>query len=410
MASAARSRVPVRRSAAAGSLPEWGPAPPAPWHWVDLRPSPGARGHRDRTRPRPTGSGGCSRTCRRSSPRTTATRAALIDLGKAGGMLDARDNLADGPVRLDHRPGAEPQQPRQPVPHRRHDVPRPVPRPRHDLRHDVAAGRADRARGDAQRPHARARPGLGVRRGARSPTRSSNPTDRIKLRIESGGLFEDLPRQANGTAIIADPRNDENVIIAGLQAAMILFHNRVVDQLRGQGVPPSSCFDRARQLVTWHYQWIIVNEFLPQIVGYGVDAGHPAPRPALLPAGAGPGVHPGGVPGRRVPVRAQHGAPVVPGQPGRQRRTGSAVLRHDLRSGRRGPGRPGRPARRPARPPPVHRLADVLRLRRRPGAARAAEQADRHARSPPRCSTCRSARSPAATRRPRCRSATCCAT
>ena len=47
-----------------------------------------------------------------------------------------------------------------------------------------------------------------------------------KLRIESGGLFEDLPRNSERTAIIADPRNDENMIISGLQAAMILSTTR----------------------------------------------------------------------------------------------------------------------------------------------------------------------------------------
>jgi hypothetical protein len=96
-----------------------------------------------------------------------------------------------------------------------------------------------------------------------------NATDRAKLRIESGGRFEDVPRQANGTAIIADPRNDENVVISGLQAAFILFHNRVVDLVRQQnpGISVNAAFALARQTVTWHYQWIILKEFLPQIIG-----------------------------------------------------------------------------------------------------------------------------------------------
>jgi hypothetical protein len=91
----------------------------------------------------------------------------------------------------------------------------------------------------------------------------------VKLRIESGGRFEDVPRQSNGTAIIADPRNDENVVISGLQAAFILFHNRVVDLVRSQnpGASATAQFNQARQIVTWHYQWIIVHEFLPQIIG-----------------------------------------------------------------------------------------------------------------------------------------------
>lgn len=91
--------------------------------------------------------------------------------------------------------------------------------------------------------------------------------DRARLRIESGGTFEDLPRGANGRAILGDPRNDENVMIAGLHAAMILFHNRVVDMLEADGVAGPQLFGQARDLVRWHYQWIIVNEFLPTILG-----------------------------------------------------------------------------------------------------------------------------------------------
>ena len=67
-----------------------------------------------------------------------------------------------------------------------------------------------------------------------------------KFKIEFGGLFEDLPRSTDGTAIIADPRNDENLMIAGLHAAFLLFHNKAVDLIeehapsRGarRGVPP----------------------------------------------------------------------------------------------------------------------------------------------------------------------------
>jgi hypothetical protein len=117
-----------------------------------------------------------------------------------------------------------------------------------------------------------------------------DPSDKAKFKVESSGVFEDLPRSADGTAIIADPRNDENLMIAGLQSAFLLFHNRVVDKLRGDdddgksssfdeegfdaaggggfgGGGSSSLFKKARDLVTWHYQWIIVHEFLPAIVG-----------------------------------------------------------------------------------------------------------------------------------------------
>jgi hypothetical protein len=104
----------------------------------------------------------------------------------------------------------------------------------------------------------------------RSPAASGRqPLDRAKLRVESGGRFEDLPRDAAGTALIADPRNDENPIVAGLQAAVLLFHNAAVDRLRGQqpNLPADQVFGEARRLATWHYQWVIVHELLPALVG-----------------------------------------------------------------------------------------------------------------------------------------------
>lgn len=90
-----------------------------------------------------------------------------------------------------------------------------------------------------------------------------------KLRIESGGLFEDVPRNADGSAIIADPRNDENMMISGLQAAFILAHNNAVDLVSrdNRGLDSEEVFEKARQLVTWHYQWMIVHEFLPLFIG-----------------------------------------------------------------------------------------------------------------------------------------------
>jgi hypothetical protein len=80
------------------------------------------------------------------------------------------------------------------------------------------------------------------------------------------GSREDLPRMADGTAVIADRRNDENTMIAGLHAAVLRFHNRALD-LVTEGDNPAARYAEARRLTTWHYQWIVLNEFLPAIVG-----------------------------------------------------------------------------------------------------------------------------------------------
>jgi peptidoglycan hydrolase-like protein with peptidoglycan-binding domain len=71
-------------------------------------------------------------------------------------------------------------------------------------------------------------------------------------------------------AQIPDQRNDENLAIAQTHLAFIRFHNRVSDQLASKGVPSAMLFERARELVTKHYQWMLVKDYLPRIVDPGV--------------------------------------------------------------------------------------------------------------------------------------------
>jgi hypothetical protein len=75
-----------------------------------------------------------------------------------------------------------------------------------------------------------------------------------------------LPRLASemneaSRAVIGDPRNDENVIVSQLQASMLRFHNRMVTVLG------SSDFEEVQRNVRWHYQWVVVHDFLPTILG-----------------------------------------------------------------------------------------------------------------------------------------------
>ena len=91
--------------------------------------------------------------------------------------------------------------------------------------------------------------------------------DPFMFRVESGGLFEDLPRNAEGQAIIADPRNDENLILAGIQVAFLKFHNAVLERVRASGASGEAAFEEARQTVVWHYQWLLLHQFLPEFVG-----------------------------------------------------------------------------------------------------------------------------------------------
>ncbi len=91
--------------------------------------------------------------------------------------------------------------------------------------------------------------------------------DKFLIGINDIGNQDDLPRNRQGRALVADPRNDIHLMISQLHLAFLKFHNRVVDWLREQGMPASAVFSEARRLVRWHYQWIIAHEFLPLSVG-----------------------------------------------------------------------------------------------------------------------------------------------
>src|SRR5699024_10713086 len=78
----------------------------------------------------------------------------------------------------------------------------------------------------------------------------------------------DLPRNAQGRALIGDPRNDENLIVSQLQQLMIRFHNKVVDELAGGFDDPAALFEEAQRRVRWHYQWIVAEDFMPRLSGY----------------------------------------------------------------------------------------------------------------------------------------------
>jgi hypothetical protein len=94
--------------------------------------------------------------------------------------------------------------------------------------------------------------------------------DPAKLLLGVGG--RDLPRNQQGIALIGDPRNDVHAFMTGLQVAFIRAHNRLVDRLRVDGVPEPELFDDARRALIWHYQWVILNDFLPNLVGEAMMA------------------------------------------------------------------------------------------------------------------------------------------
>jgi hypothetical protein len=69
----------------------------------------------------------------------------------------------------------------------------------------------------------------------------------------------DLPRNDEGIALTGDPRNDENAIVSQLHLLFARFHNRLADEHKS--------FEKARRLVLRHYHWIVLNDYLPKVLG-----------------------------------------------------------------------------------------------------------------------------------------------
>jgi Animal haem peroxidase len=81
------------------------------------------------------------------------------------------------------------------------------------------------------------------------------------------GEEADLPRNAEGVALVGDPRNDVHLVVSQLHVAMIRVHNRLVEEARERGIAGPEVFDSAQRETIWHYQWVIVNDYLPRLVG-----------------------------------------------------------------------------------------------------------------------------------------------
>jgi hypothetical protein len=89
--------------------------------------------------------------------------------------------------------------------------------------------------------------------------------DPAKFLLGPGGA--DVQRNADGIAIIGDPRNDSHMLISQLHLAMLKAHNMFVDVARLSGTPADSIFEAASRNLRWHHQSIVLHEFLPGLVG-----------------------------------------------------------------------------------------------------------------------------------------------
>src|ERR1044072_2238421 len=210
--------------------------------------------HRDHAPPDVTVSGSFGRMFRNLppfAPPTNAVRDALMNMGSLSGILDANDDLAAGPVAFIVDPNLS-------------LINRNNPTPTagvtffgqfldHDMTFDLTS-RLGFPTQPIRSPNTRT-PFFDLHsvygNGPGGNPELYDPNDLIKFRVESGGQYEDLPRNpSNNAAIIGDPRNDENIMIAGLHAASLMFHNHAVDLIRSQdpSIPDNEAYLQASRL------------------------------------------------------------------------------------------------------------------------------------------------------------------
>jgi hypothetical protein len=69
----------------------------------------------------------------------------------------------------------------------------------------------------------------------------------------------DLPRTKKGIAIIGDFRNDQNAILSQMHGLFLQLHNRLVEE--------GKRFEEAQGLVRDHYQYVVLSDLLPRLIG-----------------------------------------------------------------------------------------------------------------------------------------------
>ena len=116
----------------------------------------------------------------------------------------------------------------------------------------------DQSTGDPRTDGLKLKLGVNQAAGNGGPDSSTNPPADFDVPRSQGPDF---------TALLGDPRNDENLIVSQLHHGFLKFHNQVIDELKDQIGPNKDLFAEARQTVRHHYQWIVMHDFLKTMVG-----------------------------------------------------------------------------------------------------------------------------------------------
>lgn len=212
---------------------------------------------------------------------TKKVRDALLDMGKKGGIMDAKDDMSKSASDLITDPSLQLNNPNSPI--MTAGMTFWGQFMDHDITFDPTSSLERQA--DPEFIENFRTPSLGLDNvygsgpGASPHLYDQSDGQGIKLLLETSGAQGkeavdkfDLPRNSQNTALIGDPRNDENLMVSQIQVLFLRFHNVMVDAIRTKypTKSPSIVFNEAQELVRWHYQWILLHEYLPLLCGQDV--------------------------------------------------------------------------------------------------------------------------------------------
>jgi Animal haem peroxidase len=115
-------------------------------------------------------------------------------------------------------------------------------------------------------------PDLTFKLGADKTPAYLNPAKRFDVPRAPGDLSGEDHGAECARAIIGDPRNDENTIVVQLHSLWQRAHNKIMAELaqptatRGP-ITGKAAFGTAQRQVRWHYQWLVLHDFVRRIVG-----------------------------------------------------------------------------------------------------------------------------------------------
>lgn len=88
-----------------------------------------------------------------------------------------------------------------------------------------------------------------------------------------GGFISARGRQTSYRPLIADARNDDNLMLSQLLATLMCTHNRLVDVQFGNGVRNATlAYDKARTFLTSAYRRAVIHDYLRRVLHPGIWA------------------------------------------------------------------------------------------------------------------------------------------